>query len=76
MFFLRSCIYSHGCEKSYKGRPGYETSLEPGNKAMNLSFLNESILSDTMLFCHRMEGKGEYVFPTGAKYIGDMKDGM
>ena len=24
----------------------------------------------------RMEGKGEYIFPTGTKYVGDMKDGM
>ena len=24
----------------------------------------------------RMEGKGEYLFPTGTKYIGDIKDGM
>lgn len=24
----------------------------------------------------RMEGKGEYVFPTGTKYVGDMRDGM
>lgn len=24
----------------------------------------------------RMEGKAEYLFPTGTKYIGEMKDGM
>ncbi|XP_018607219.1 MORN repeat-containing protein 5 [Scleropages formosus] len=24
----------------------------------------------------RMEGKGEYTFPTGTKYIGEMKDGV
>ena len=24
----------------------------------------------------KMDGRGEYLFPTGTKYIGDMKDGM
>ncbi|XP_044190026.1 MORN repeat-containing protein 5 isoform X1 [Thunnus albacares] len=24
----------------------------------------------------RMEGRGEYTFPTGSKYVGEMKDGM
>lgn len=24
----------------------------------------------------RMEGKGEYTFPTDTKYVGEMKDGM
>ena len=24
----------------------------------------------------RMEGAGEFVFPTGTKYVGEMKDGM
>lgn len=24
----------------------------------------------------RMEGRGEYLFATGTKYIGDMRDGM
>ena len=25
---------------------------------------------------NRMEGKAEYVLPTGTKYIGELKDGM
>ncbi|CAN9504942.1 unnamed protein product [Ophioblennius macclurei] len=25
---------------------------------------------------HRMDGEGEYTFPTGIKYVGEMKDGM
>ncbi len=28
------------------------------------------------LVSYRMEGKCEYVLPTGTKYVGDMKDGM
>ena len=29
-----------------------------------------------MLRVRRLEGKGEYLFPNGTKYVGDMKDGM
>ena len=29
-----------------------------------------------LLIPHRMEGMAEYVFPTGTKYVGEMKDGM
>ena len=40
--------------------------------------------SETSIFVHaevmhysfvRMEGMGEFVFPTGTKYVGELKDG-
>lgn len=32
--------------------------------------------SEMASFSFRMEGKGEYTFPTGTRYVGEMKDGM
>ena len=29
-----------------------------------------------VFFARRMEGKGEYTFPSGTKYVGEFKDGM
>ena len=38
-------------------------------------FITHMLTLRTLLF-FRMEGVGEFVFPTGTKYVGELKDGM
>ncbi|XP_029024898.1 MORN repeat-containing protein 5 [Betta splendens] len=39
-----------------------------------MEFIGSSYKGDTKY--GRMEGQGEYTFPTGTRYVGEMKDGM
>ena len=50
--------------------------VQPCNGVCSWTLNSSNTPKAVFFFLFRMEGEGEYTFPTGTRYVGQMKDGM